>query len=235
MSYANGPRIVTDGLVLHLDAANRKSYPGSGSTWYDLSGNGNNGTLSGSLDSSDWSNGAFTFSGNEWVQNDSFSVTPQNNELSICLWYLTSNNANNSMIIDLCNTNNTSVYRDRFSIRQNWTGVNPARTSFYFKNSLNQFRYTNLLDQVVTNTWNHIGYTKISNTIYGYLNGELINSNNSATGDIAAINRLLIGQDNLLGSNKLSGKVSSVSIYDHGLYGDEILQNYNATKGRFGL
>jgi hypothetical protein len=38
MSYANGPRIVTDGLVCCLDAANRKSYPGSGTTWYDLSG-----------------------------------------------------------------------------------------------------------------------------------------------------------------------------------------------------
>ena len=45
MANLYGPRIVTDGLVLHLDAANRKSYPGSGSTWYDLSGNGNNGTI----------------------------------------------------------------------------------------------------------------------------------------------------------------------------------------------
>ena len=233
MSIYGGPDIVTDGLVLHLDAANRKSYPGSGSTWYDLSGNDNHGTLSGNLDSSDWSNGAFTFSANEWVQRDGFSVTPQNNELSICLWYLTSNNAN-SMIIDLCNTVNTTTSRDHFSIRQNWTILSPARTSFYFKNSLNQFQYTNLLDQVVTNTWNHIAYTKISNTIYGYLNGELINSTN-VSGNIAAINRLLIGQDNLLGSNKLVGKVSAVSVYDHGLYGNEIVQNYKATKGRFGL
>ena len=48
MSYANGPKIVTDGLICYLDAANRKSYPGSGSTWYDLSGNGNNGSFVGS-------------------------------------------------------------------------------------------------------------------------------------------------------------------------------------------
>ena len=47
MAYANGPRIVTDGLIMYLDAANRKSYPGSGTTWYDLSGNGNNGTITG--------------------------------------------------------------------------------------------------------------------------------------------------------------------------------------------
>ena len=45
MAFSRGPSIVTDGLVLALDAANHKSYPGSGTTWYDLSGNGNNGTL----------------------------------------------------------------------------------------------------------------------------------------------------------------------------------------------
>ena len=45
MSYANGPKIVTDGLICYLDAANRKSYSGSGSTWNDLSGNGNHATL----------------------------------------------------------------------------------------------------------------------------------------------------------------------------------------------
>lgn len=47
MSVKGGPDIVTDGLVFNLDAANRKSYPGSGTTWYDLSGNNNNGTITG--------------------------------------------------------------------------------------------------------------------------------------------------------------------------------------------
>jgi hypothetical protein len=45
MAYQNGPRMITDGLVLYLDSANAKSYPGSGTVWTDLSGNGNNGTL----------------------------------------------------------------------------------------------------------------------------------------------------------------------------------------------
>jgi len=45
MAYRNGPKIITDGLVLCLDAAISKSYPGSGTTWYDLSGNGINGSL----------------------------------------------------------------------------------------------------------------------------------------------------------------------------------------------
>ena len=47
MSYSNGPRIATDGLVLCLDAGNSKRYSGSGTTWNDLSGNGKNGTING--------------------------------------------------------------------------------------------------------------------------------------------------------------------------------------------
>lgn len=45
MSYHNGPKIVSEGLVLYLDAANSKSYSGTGTTWTDLSGNSNNATL----------------------------------------------------------------------------------------------------------------------------------------------------------------------------------------------
>ena len=45
MSIYGGPEIVTDGLVLHLDAANSKSYPGTGTSWFDLSGSNNHGTL----------------------------------------------------------------------------------------------------------------------------------------------------------------------------------------------
>ena len=48
MGFHNGPKIITDGLVLTLDAASQRSYPGSGTTWYDLSGNNNNFTLDGS-------------------------------------------------------------------------------------------------------------------------------------------------------------------------------------------
>ncbi len=46
MSYKNGPKVVTEGLIAYLDAANTKSYPGSGTTWYDLTKNENHGTIS---------------------------------------------------------------------------------------------------------------------------------------------------------------------------------------------
>lgn len=58
MSAATGPKIVTDGLVLCLDAGNPKSYPGSGSTWFDIGGKGYNATL---VNSPSYSNGSLQF------------------------------------------------------------------------------------------------------------------------------------------------------------------------------
>jgi hypothetical protein len=63
MAFGNGPRIVTDGLVLSLDAADRNSYPGSGTTWFDLSGNGNNSTLTNGPAFSSNKNGSIVLDG----------------------------------------------------------------------------------------------------------------------------------------------------------------------------
>ena len=63
MALHHNPRIVTDGLVLALDAADTNSYPGSGTTWYDLSGNDNHVSMNNSVINSVWSNGAFPLNG----------------------------------------------------------------------------------------------------------------------------------------------------------------------------
>ncbi len=63
MAHFHSPRIITDGLVLALDAANQKSYPGSGTTWSDLSGNGNNGTLTNGPTFDSGNNGSIIFDG----------------------------------------------------------------------------------------------------------------------------------------------------------------------------
>jgi len=69
MSYSNGPRIVTDGLVLYLDAGNSKSYPGSGNTWYDLSGNNFQGELVNTPTyTTNNSNKFFAFATNDYVR-----------------------------------------------------------------------------------------------------------------------------------------------------------------------
>lgn len=87
MSLGHGASIVQDGLVLHLDAANKKSYPGSGTVWGDLSGNNNNGTLVNGVTYSPLDNGSIVFDG----VNDRFQTTAQinlsgTNKISVDFW-----------------------------------------------------------------------------------------------------------------------------------------------------
>ena len=75
MAISYNPRTITDGLVLCLDAANSKSYPGSGTTWTDLSGNGNNGTLVNGPTYSSSNGGSLVFDGTNDYITSSFATT----------------------------------------------------------------------------------------------------------------------------------------------------------------
>lgn len=87
MGIGYNPKIVTDGLVLCLDAGNTKSYPGSGTTWYDLSGRGNHHTLTGSPT---WSAGKFTLvdnSGQGFTRAS--SIVGASSSCTVVVWYST--------------------------------------------------------------------------------------------------------------------------------------------------
>ena len=88
MGFYRGPNIVKDGLVLHLDAANYKSYPGSGTTWSDLSGNGNNGTLTNGPTFDSGNRGSIVFDGSNdfvYLSNPS-SLAFGTGDFSIEIW-----------------------------------------------------------------------------------------------------------------------------------------------------
>jgi hypothetical protein len=117
MSYYNGPKAVTDGLTVCLDAANTKSYPGSGTAWYDLTGNGYTGTLS---------NGAVYGSGNGGYisvdgVDDYILIGPVSNtgtstiSVSWCVWVYPSSTAGNIMSMSSTSPQATnSSYRTNF-------------------------------------------------------------------------------------------------------------------------
>ena len=234
MSTLNGGpgNIVTNGLVLYLDAANYLSYVSGSSTWRDISSSNLSGSLFNGPTFSSGNGGSIVFDGtNDYVINSNFNITPTNNELSISLWYKTSNNATEKMLIDLCGTTSTSSNRDFFSIRQNWRSN--SKISCYF-NSTTGFQYVAFPNQVVTDTWNNIVYSKVGNTLNAYLNGISVATQN-VTGNIQTIQRYIIANDNLFSSNLFAGSISTILIYNRGLIASEVLQNYNSTKARFGL
>jgi hypothetical protein len=241
MAYFHSPRIVTDGLILALDAANTKSYPGSGTTWFDLSGNGNNATLDGNVNNPAWnSSGYWSFAATSNGINGGMLI---NNSTSL-------SNIGTSATVELIFTLETktvisgdSAWMALFS--RGGTGApstnqNPAI-------SINQtndgtFRYlhierpsafnsaANLFTDYTGNKWYH-AVAALGSTSFGYLNAVQVST--AAGGITANVNPIFIGYD---GDNEMfKGKLAIVRFYNRQLSAAEILQNYNATKGRFGL
>jgi hypothetical protein len=225
--YANG-KIVTNGLVLALDAADRNSYPGSGTTWTDLSGNGNNGTLT---NGPTFSNNSIVFDGvDDYVllPNIAVSTLPA---FSICFWAKITSGASSPTVYS--EGTPSSWPNNLFIIYCGVTGGPiEGRVQVWFGNSTRLIGTTDL-----RNTgWNFISYVQnstsnrqihVNNTIQS-TNTELITS--TAT-------HASIGANNNNGTyvQFFNGNISVLSTYNRALSATEIQQNYNAQKSRFNL
>ena len=230
-----GPRIVSNGLVLCLDAANKRSYPGTGTTWTDLSGNSNNGTLTNGPTFSAGNQGSIVFDGtNDYVNIANSTILQVADTFTVCAWiYATTlaaryaifstrvNNPAGCWQLEIGSTGDGSLSTNRIA----FTGV-ATWISETFDNVIS------------TNRWFHICLTKVNNATTGgifYINGAPVTnrqtnaytiSNNSDSKRIATSN----------GTSELfTGNISQTSLYNRALTAAEVLQNYNATKTRFGL
>jgi hypothetical protein len=245
MSYANGPRIVTDGLVCCLDAANRKSYPGSGTTLYDLSGNGTNATLANGASFNSSEKGYITFNSST---SDYFSTSPgevfyeYGTEITACAWF-----KRNGTISGGAGGGQSTQNVDNWSTDPA-TNVwlfhgNTSNTIAFYVNANNNGSYyyrsrnSSVLDN---NTWYFICGTCSSSLIKLYTNG--VQDGGSATGVNSGIivnnsnSVVQYGKDPRYSTNRyFNGSVGQTLLYNRELSADEILQNFNATKGRFGL
>jgi len=216
------PSIVTDGLVLHLDAGDSASYPGSGTTWTDLSGNGNNGTISGATyDSAN--GGSFTFDGN----NDyvSFSPTSANLNLfpiTLSFWATPGGEVINKYIVSSFNG-----YRVSF----NTNGIN----GYYFRsNSSYTNNYNNSYGSGTVGTFSNGVMIVDASGVKFYLNGLLVGSNtwNGSSGATTTSANLQLA---LYYNFYRNGNIAQVSIYNKALTPSEVTQNFDALKGRYGL
>jgi hypothetical protein len=226
MGVTYNPRIVTDGLVLALDAGNPKSYPGSGATWTDLSGNGNNGTLENGVGYNSSNGGSLSFDGvNDYVNcgnNSSLSFT---NNLTIHVW-CSSNVSDGNYRSPLMKTTNGTW--------SNGYGFFQQGGNFYF--FINQWN----APQVVSVSKTTFSLTSFVATYDGtniklYENGILRQTGSSFTSNVSnSTTNLEIGR----GGGSLyywNGKIAQVSIYNRALTAQEIQQNFNALRGRFGI
>lgn len=228
MAYSHGTpnSIVTDGLVFYVDAANIKSYPRSGTSCTDLIEK-QTGTLQSSGMFENINAGIFSFDGGtNYIDfsNDN-SLTPTN-AISISLWVKTNDSGTYRGLIDKWDGTSSTGYM----IELGPSGVNQGKARFSIGSQ------TALSATVIINNgnWHHIVATCNNTNGFIYLNGI---QNNTASLTMTGINNsdnLKIGGDNV-STFYLNGSVGPIQIYNKALSASEVLQNYNALKGRFGL
>jgi hypothetical protein len=221
MSSSAGPSIITNSLILHLDAADRKSYPGSGTVWSDRSGNGINGTLTNGPTFSSGNAGSILFNGiDHWATLPS---TPKfafgTNPYTINIWYKLSTIANYSCLFSLGGSNGPygGLYVNRFS----------SNSLLFYANAI---RLQPTIEQL-QNVWYNI--TFIGNNSSIYLNSVKLQESAYSANFIQQ--GFIIGANHSAYSEVMRGNISVVQIYNRALSDAEIKQNFNATKSRFGL
>jgi hypothetical protein len=226
MGFHRGPKIVTDGLVLHLDAANPKSYPGSGTTWSDLSGNGNDGTLVNGPTFDSGNAGSIVFDGVNDRGDLPLSIY---NEFDINKYTL-------SVWVYVKSTTNTQVV-----ITQEVTNVFIRALSLFIINGEFSFRCSDNNTQIFldsesieNNTWyNCILTLDKDNKAEFKLNNKHQEEHIFTNPPTFSTQQIKIGNRN--NSIPFEGNIALVRLYNRILTSEEVLQNYNATKSRFGL
>lgn len=239
MAFNYSPKIVTDGLVFAVDAANKKSYPGSGTTWSDIVG-GNSGTLT-NMDATNHSStngGIFTFDGaNEYVGfGDVLDLGT--NDLTISTWVkLTSNLSTYAMFAGKAFAGTGNRYVFGLDSNEKITTIFADTTSGIVSTGTSALSL---------NTWYMMTavFDRSGNLSY-YINNEsdtvAVNPDISskASSDLQDTVEFRIGSyaqaDRTTPLFLFPGNIATTLVYFRTLSSQEVTQNYNALKSRFGL
>ena len=212
--------VVTDGLLVYLDAANTRSYSGSGNTVYDLSGTGNTSALVNGPTYNSSNLGAFVLDGtNDYINLNSLAnILPYASYTKTAYFYVTSFSTANNIISGGFSGQHAFWLQASNKL---YAGHNGAWTTVTGNTTLS------------LNTW-YFGAVTYSNSTGWklYLNGRE-DGTSADTTTFTGNQEVVIGA---YGSgNYFTGRISYVQIYNRALSATEILQNYNATKRRYGL
>ncbi len=232
MGLAHSPRVVNDGLVLLLDAGNTKSYPGSGTTWTDISRNGNNGTLTNGPTYSSANGGSLVFDGtNDWFSTP-LSIGDANTSFS---WggFVKVNVSTISSNFFLFGNYTETVTVPFFAIAFNNSGDN---TFIYIRDSTGNSEVFSGDTNLDLNSWYYLMGVRDAgaNQVKLYVNGELRDTDTFA-GSLNVKSTV----NNFGGVKHFGGyincNIATVQLYNRALSASEVKQNFNALRGRFGL
>ena len=224
MLNTRNPSVITSGLVLNLDIGNSTSYPGSGTTWYDLSGNGNNGTLVNSP--------AYTRAARVSYLN---FVSRTGHRISFS-YQIPIQSAATAFTWDIWAypTGNSDGY-----VLMGYRGTTPLQ---FYKLTTQKFEMypAEIFHLFSLNVWQNIcvvydGTQVGTANMKMYVNGTQVGSRNGSNPDFrASAMPFYVGGDPIAGEYS-TGRINKFAVYNRGLSAAEVLQNFNASRGRFGL
>ena len=216
MGVKAGPRIVQNGLILDVDAAVSRSYSGSGLTANGLVG-GIGGTLVNGVGFGTTNNGFFTFDGSNDYINFGNSSTLQQSSGTLSAWAKASSPGGGYRGIIAKQGSYGLFYTDSVLVAYDWAADAPRSTGI----------------NIADNAWKNVVLTYqsgVSNGTFIYINGVSV-----LTTTITVLNQTgnLFGGAEANASQFAACQISSFNMYNRALTAQEVLQNYNATKGRY--
>ena len=218
-----GPEINESGLVLALDAGNTKSYPGSGTTWTDLSGNGNNATLVNGPTYSSGNGGFIAFDGvDDYISFSSPLVVNTNSGFTIELMSYISSTQNNAQW--------SYFYSDGIGSWEIGT-YSTTPGSFEFKDTGTSGTPSVLC--TLSSPWQHIVFG--CNAQQAFMYNNLSYSTNATLFRNANVSISNLNRSQSTSNKYFKTNQCIIRIYNRALSAAEVSQNYNATRGRYGL
>jgi hypothetical protein len=224
----NYESIVTNGLVLNLDAGFTPSYPRSNTTWYDISLSGNNGTLTNGPTFNSDNGGSIVFDGSDDYGVTSPTNFTANNDFTYEIWvksdqYITSRGILGNK--GYWSTGGQGAVIGNISQPQTIYGYVTTNTGHFDISS----------NVGPTYGWTNVIMRRSNNDLRFFINGAQQGSTQTISGTVTDVSdKFWLGSYNN-GNTPWLGNMAIARVYNRALTSTEILQNYNAQKGRFGL
>jgi hypothetical protein len=241
MAKIIGPKIVTNGLVLALDAANKKSYPGSGATWYDLTNRGNNGTLINSPTFNTNNGGVLSFDGVDQRVNIPDAADTSISQGTLEFIFKDERVGSNAVLVGKGNDSDNRTTFFAGSVTSTFSNESitvigrDAGTNIQFQAYENGTSYT------VTQGWLQFVYTLDGSSPAWYINGQSVSVSTALSAgsggflDVDPGSNLVLGGRDVFTDIPFTGDMSMFRLYSRALTSAEVLQNWNNFKSRFGL
>jgi hypothetical protein len=225
-----GPHIVTDGLVLSLDAANTKSYPGSGTTWFDKSGNINNGTL---VNSPTYTNnpGYITFASDKYATTAKSNIALSAATFTAWVYPTQTQGGYTGIIFNRSGYNGSTVPATGLDLYSN------NSVGYSWNDAVATYNWNSGLI-TPNNEWSMIAVTVSSTTATAYLcqsSGITTATNTVAHSSLSGLSFYIACDPFSVTTRAFIGRIAIATVHNRVLSAQEILQNYTATKSRYNL